>query len=48
MCIREQLLLHLLIETSKKTYKVDTDSRDVGLGIGIIGKTEQQTRFTDT
>jgi hypothetical protein len=30
------------------TYKVHTNRRDVGFGVGIIGKSEQQTRFTNT
>lgn len=31
-----------------KTYKVDTDRRDVGLGVCVVGETEQQTRLSDT
>jgi hypothetical protein len=30
------------------TYKVNTDRRDVRLRVGIIGKPEQETRFTNT
>jgi hypothetical protein len=30
------------------TYEVDADGGDVGLGVGVIGKPQQQTRLSDT
>lgn len=30
------------------THKVDTNSRDVRLGIGVIGESQQQTRLSNT
>jgi hypothetical protein len=31
-----------------KTYEVNTDRRDVAFGVGIIGKTKQQARLSNT
>ena len=31
-----------------RTYKIDSDSGDVGFSVGIIGKSKQQTRLPDT
>lgn len=30
------------------TYEVNTDGRNVALGVGVVGETQQQTGFTDT
>lgn len=30
------------------TYEVNTDSRDVALGVGVVCESEQQTRLSDT
>jgi hypothetical protein len=30
------------------TYKVNTDGGDVGLGVGVIGESQQQTRLSNT
>ncbi len=30
------------------TYEIDTNSGNVGLGVGIIGETEQQARLSYT
>jgi hypothetical protein len=30
------------------TYKVNTDSRDVTLGVGVVGETKQQARLSNT
>jgi len=30
------------------TYKVNTDSRDIALSVGIIGETKQQARLSNT
>lgn len=30
------------------TYEVDADGRDVGLGVGVVGEPQQQTRLSDT
>jgi hypothetical protein len=30
------------------TYEVNTDGRDVALGVGVICESEQQTRLSDT
>lgn len=30
------------------TYEVDTDSRNIRLGIGIIGKSEEETGLPDS
>ena len=29
------------------TYEVDTNGRDVGLGVCVIGKSQQQARLSD-
>jgi hypothetical protein len=31
-----------------ETYEVNTDCRDVAFGVGIIGKTKQQARLSNT
>ena len=30
------------------THEVNADGRDVRLGVGVIGKTQKQTRLSDT
>ena len=30
------------------THEIDTDGGDVGLGVGIVGKSQQQTRLSNT
>ena len=30
------------------SYEVDTNGGDVGLGVGVIGETQQQARLSDT
>lgn len=35
-------------EHGGKTYKVDTDGRDVALGVGVVGKSKKQTTLADT
>jgi hypothetical protein len=30
------------------THKIDTDGRDVGLGVGVIGKSQKQARLSNT
>lgn len=35
-------------ELDLSTYEVDTDGGNVALGVGVVGKTQKQTRFTDT
>ena len=30
------------------TYEIDTDSRNVGFGVGVIGETKQQARLSYT
>lgn len=30
------------------TYEVDTNGRDVGFGVGVIGEPQEQTRLSDT
>jgi hypothetical protein len=35
-------------EEREVAYEVDTDGRDVGLGIGIVGESQQQARLADT
>ena len=30
------------------THKVDTDGRDVALGVCVVGETEEQARLSDT
>lgn len=32
----------------KITYEVNADGRDVALGVGVIGESQQQTRLSDT
>lgn len=34
--------------STSKTYKVDTDRRDVRLRVGVISESEQQTGLSDT
>jgi len=34
--------------SSWRTYEVNTDRRDVGLGVGVVGKPEKQTGLSDT
>ncbi len=29
-------------------YEIDTDGGDVGLGVGVIGETQQQARLSNT
>ena len=31
-----------------QTYEIDSDGGDVGLGVGIIGETQQQARLSNT
>jgi hypothetical protein len=33
---------------ARSTYEVDTDGGDVGLGVGIVGKSQQQARLSNT
>ena len=33
---------------SRQTHKIDTDGRDVALGVSVVGESEQQTRLSDT
>jgi hypothetical protein len=35
-------------QTRRQAYEIDSDGRDVALGVGIIGKSEQQTGLSDT
>lgn len=43
------LLNRMPKHTNKQiTYKVNTNSRDVTLGIGIVSKTEQKTRLSNS
>lgn len=30
------------------TYEVDTDSRNVGFGVGVIGESQEKTRLSNT
>ena len=30
------------------TYEINTNGRDVGLGVGVIGESEEKTGFPDT
>jgi hypothetical protein len=30
------------------TYEVDADGGDVGLGIGVVGKSQKEARLSDT
>lgn len=30
------------------THKIDTDGRDVGLGVGVIGESQEKTRLSNT
>jgi hypothetical protein len=30
------------------THEIDTDGRDVGLGIGVIGESQEKTRLSNT
>jgi hypothetical protein len=34
--------------TVDKTYEVDTNGRDVGLGVCVIGESQQQARLSNT
>lgn len=29
------------------THEIDTDSRDIGLGVGVIGESQEQTRLSN-
>lgn len=33
---------------SRKSYEVDTNGRDVGLCVGVVGETKEQARLSDT
>lgn len=35
-------------QEGKSTYKVNTDGGNVRLGVGVIGKSQQQTRLSNT
>lgn len=40
--------LVLSAERKSDAYKVDADCGDVGLGVGVIGKSQEQTRLSNT
>lgn len=35
-------------QTNKTTYEIDTNGRDITLGVGIVSKTEQKTRLSNS
>jgi hypothetical protein len=37
----------ILLVPNIATYEIDTDGRDVGLSVGIIGKSQQQARLSN-
>jgi hypothetical protein len=45
LCLRQ---LVILLVPNIATYEIDTDGRDVGLSVGIIGKSQQQARLSNT
>jgi hypothetical protein len=36
------------MRTEEVAYKVNTDRRDVGLGVGVVGETQEQARLSNT
>jgi len=37
-----------VLSPSRATYEVDTDGRDIRLGIGVIGESQKKARLSDT
>lgn len=37
-----------MVGKNKKTYKVNTDGRDVALSVGVVSKSKKQTTLADT
>lgn len=45
---RQRWSFHVVIWEGKASYEVDTNGRDVRLGVGVVGETEQQARLSNT
>jgi len=47
-CVPNLKLHSLAVELDGADFKVHADGGDVALGVGVIGKSEQQTRLSNT
>jgi len=42
------IIIQKCLAQTNNTYEIDTNSRDVALGVGIVSKTEQKTRLSNS
>lgn len=47
-CVIYQQVFALSSQRETDAYKVDTDCGNVGLGVGVIGKSQEQARLSNT
>lgn len=47
-CVPDLKLNSLSIEFDRTNFEIDTDGRNVGFGVSVVGESKKQTRLTDT